>query len=466
MLRTCAAVLTLFAATALAQTPAPSMDGAWAGALDISGIQLHLVFHIASSAAGLTSTMDSPDQGAKGIPTTSTTLTGNKLTIAVAMIHGEFVGTASPDGKSIAGMWEQGGNSLPLTLKPLTGAASLEPKRPQTPKPPFPYASEDVTYPNPQGHNTLAATLTLPEGKGPFPAVLLITGSGPNDRDETILGHKPFLVLADYLTRHGIAVLRADKRGVGKSTGDLATATSADFATDAQAGLDYLHTRTEIDPRRTGLLGHSEGGLIAPVVAAAHPAEVAFIVLLAGPGEPGLDIIVAQTRLISLASGVAPAVAEKNAAEERTLLTTVTQSKDDASLQQQLTVALGADGMPKDRVPGTIQQLTSPWFRYFLSYDPAPTLARARCPVLALDGSKDVQVPPAENLALIRKALESGDNKHVTTEELPGLNHLFQHATTGAPNEYAKIEETISPEVLTKVSTWILAQPSLTVPKK
>jgi hypothetical protein len=286
--------------------------------------------------------------------------------------------------------------------------------------------------------------------------VLLIAGSGPNDRDESILGHKPFLVLSDYLTRKGIVVLRADKRGVGRSTGKYATATTADFATDAEAGVAYLKTRSEVDPHRIGLVGHSEGGTIAPMVAAGNP-DVRFIVMMAGTGVTGERILVEQVRMIAEANGISKEKAAQAADKESELLALVVKETDNAVVEKELREKL-AGQMPEAQIDAAIKDITSPWGRYLLSYDPTTALRKVVCPVLAIDGEKDLQVSPAQNLPPIRKALEEGGNKHFEIDELPGLNHLFQTAKTGSPAEYAQIEETISPVALDKIATWILKQ--------
>jgi pimeloyl-ACP methyl ester carboxylesterase len=447
--------------TAAAKTvPKPAkpsdIDGAWMGTLDAGTMKLRIVFHITNTEDGLTATMDSPDQGAKGLPVTSVTRDGASLRLEMKQIAGAFDGKISKDLTTIEGTWTQAGNSLPLVLKRVKDAAELERRRPQNPVKPYPYRDEDVSYPNPAAAITLAATLTIPPGKGPFPAVLLIVGSGPHDRDEALMGHRPFLVLSDYLTRHGIVVLRADDRGVGKSGGKFATATTADLATDAEAGVAYLKHRPEVDPRKIGLVGHSEGGIIAPMVAARNP-DVAFIVMMAGPGVPGDQILEAQSRLIAEADGQSPAEAEKNANEEREVLALVKNEKDSAALESDLRKKLAGRG-PEAQVDAQIKTLTSPWFRYFLAYDPAGALRKVRCPVLALNGEKDLQVPPTLNLPAIRQALEAGGNHHFEADELPGLNHLFQTARTGAPSEYAEIEETISPVALEKIAGWILKE--------
>ncbi len=334
--------------------------------------------------------------------------------------------------------------------------ADLELKRPQNPVKPYPYREEEVSYENKVQNVTLAGTLTIPQGKGPFPVVLLITGSGPQDRDESLLGHKPFLVLSDYLTRHGIAVLRADDRGIGKSTGVFANATTADFATDVEAGVAFLKTRPEVNPQKIGLVGHSEGGVIAPMVAARNK-DVAFIVMMAGTGVPGDQVLPAQSEAIEVASGKDPSEAAKSAAKEKEMLALVETEKDPAILEKELQEKMKGE-VPDAQIGMQIKQITSPWFRYFLTYDPATALRKVRCPVLAINGALDKQVLPSQNLPAIRKALEEGGNKHFEADELPGLNHLFQTAKTGAPAEYSQIEETMSPVALEKISEWILKQ--------
>jgi dienelactone hydrolase len=432
------------------------IDGAWAGTLDVGVMKLRLVFHITNTTDGLSATMDSPDQGAKGIPATAVKRDGSDLTIEMKNIGGVYAAKIAPDLNSIEGIWTQSGNSTPLVVKRSKGGAELERRRPQNPVKPYPYREEEVAYENKTGGFKLAATLTLPQGKGPFPAAVLITGSGPQDRDEALMGHRPFLVLADHLTRKGIAVLRADDRGVAQSGGTFATATTADFATDAEAALAYLKTRTEIDPHKLGLIGHSEGGVIGPMVAARNP-DVAFVVMMAGTGVPGDKLLVAQVEALTEASGKSPEVVRKAGETEREVLALGMSEKDDAVLTHKLR-ALSSKPTSDAEIAGQIKQLRAPWFQYFLTYDPAPTLAKVKCPVLALFGEKDRQVPPQQNLPAVRKALEAGGNKNFTAEVLPGLNHLFQTAKTGAVGEYAEIEETIAPAALEKMSSWILQQ--------
>jgi len=433
------------------------IDGAWMGTLDTGMAKLRVVFHIVNTEDGLIATMDSPDQGAKGLPTTSVARNGSMLKIEAKRIGGSFEGTIAADQSTIDGKWTQGGGTLPLLLKRVKDQAELEPpKRPQNPVKPYPYRDEDVTYENKIQHVTLAATITIPPGKGPFPGAVLITGSGPQDRDETLLGHKPFLVLSDYLTRHGIVVLRADDRGTGKSTGVFPTATTADFATDTEAGIAYLKTRPEVDPHKIGLIGHSEGGVIAPMIAARNK-DVAFIVMMAGTGVPGDQVLVAQGEAIEIANGKSKEEAEKEAAKEREMVSLVETDKDQADLEKKLREKMTGQ-VPEAQIGMEIEQLTSPWFRYFLTYDPATALRKVTCPVLVLNGSLDKQVLPDQNLPAIRKALEEGGNRHFEVDELQGLNHLFQTAKTGSPLEYAQIEETISPVALEKIANWINQQ--------
>jgi fermentation-respiration switch protein FrsA (DUF1100 family) len=445
------------AAPVVAPKPAaPSqIDGTWLGTLDTGAIKLRIVFKIVNTTDGLTVQLQSPDQNPNWMPATSTTRNENKLTVTFKGIGGVYEGKIAADFNSIDGTFTQMGNPLQLNLKRIKNQSELERPRPQTPVKPYPYREEDVAFKS--AGNSLGATLTIPPGKGPFPAVLLIAGSGPHDRDESLLGHKPFLVLSDYLTRKGIVVLRADKRGTGKSTGDYANATTADFAVDAEAGVAFLKTRTEVDPHKIGLVGHSEGGVVAPMAAVADH-DVAFIVMMAGSAVPGDQIIVEQTRLISEAGGESKEKADADAVKEAETLAVVKDEKDPATRDRLLGIKLAAEGVPEAQLGAEIKQLNSPWFRFFINFDPATALRKLTIPVLAINGSLDLQVPPAQNLPAIRKALAEAGNQRAEVDELPGLNHLFQDAKTGAPGEYSQIEETISPLALDKIASWILKQ--------
>jgi pimeloyl-ACP methyl ester carboxylesterase/uncharacterized lipoprotein YmbA len=432
------------------------IDGDWLGTIDTSMGKLRVVFHITNTEDGLIATLDSLDQGANGIPATSVSRNGSSLKVEVKSINGSFDGKIGGDLNVIDGTWTQMGNSFPLVLKRVKNSGELERRRPQNPAKPYPYKETEVSFDNKAAGVTLAATLTAPPGAGPFPAAVLITGSGPHDRDETLMGHEPFLVLADYLTRKGIVVLRADKRGCGKSKGDYAAATTIDFASDADAAVAYLKTRAEVNQHKIGLIGHSEGGIVAPMAAAGNP-DVAFVVMMAGPGVRGDEILPAQLILISEAAGESHDKAEKDAADERTMLALIESEKDDAALNKELREKL-AGKIPEGQIDAQIKTITSPWFRQFIAYDPAPTLRKLTCPVLAINGEKDLQVPPDQNLPVIRKALADAGNKNFEVDELPGLNHLFQTAKTGAVSEYGEIEETMAPVALDKIAIWIVKQ--------
>jgi pimeloyl-ACP methyl ester carboxylesterase len=443
------------------QPTVQGLDGDWDGEILANAIKLRVAWHIATTPQdGTYATFDSIDQGANGIPVSGISRDGANVKLELKIAGGAFQGVLSDDGKTITGQWLQGGASLPLTLtRRAAGAVQPTLNHPQTPKPPFPYTSQDVAYDDVAAKVKLAGTLTLPRGKGPFPAVVLIAGSGPNTRDEPLLGHRHFLVLSDYLTRHGIAVLRYDKRGTGSSTGDYGKATSLDFADDADASIAFLKTRPEIDPRHIGLIGHSEGGLIAPMVAARNP-EVAFIVMMAGPGVNGLDILLEQGRLISKAYGVDDARLQKASALREQLFDIMRDEKDSAAAAAKARTLLASSGkdmgLPDSAIDGLVQQVNNDWFRFFMTYDPATALRKLRIPVLVLNGSNDLQVPPAQNLPPIRAAL-AGDPK-AEIHELPGLNHLFQTSKTGSPLEYSTIEETIAPSALDLITSWVLKQ--------
>jgi pimeloyl-ACP methyl ester carboxylesterase len=374
-------------------------------------------------------------------------------------------GTLNEAGTEISGKFKQGGLTLPIVFKKSDHAPAPR-KRPQEPKPPYPYLSVEVTYENKPGHAKLAGTLTIPRGDGRFPAVLLITGSGPQDRDEQIFGHRPFLVLADYLSRRGIAVLRVDDRGVGKSTGDVQKATSEDFAGDVEAGVAFLRSRPEVDPAKIGLIGHSEGGLIAPMVAN-RTHDVAFIVMLAGPGVTGTEILRSQLEFLLKQVGASDSMVARTVVYQNKLYAAVNAEHDAAALDKKMK-ALKAEYLAtltpaerkladsgEDSSDQSAKALGSPWFRFFLAYDPRPALTRVQCPVLALIGEKDMQVPAKANIPELEKALKSGGNKDFTVRELPHLNHLFQTCENGSVTEYAKIEETFSPSALVLIGKWI-----------
>lgn len=435
-----------------------SAEGVWQGALQGNGMRLRLQLHVShDDQKQLVAALDSPDQGVSGLPATKVSQKEALFRFEIPVVNGTYEGTLNAAKTGISGTWTQ--NDVKQKLEFQRSDKLLELVRPQTPVKPYPYREEELTFPNKQAKISLAGTLTLPSGPGPFPAAVLISGTGPQDRDESIAGHRPFLVLADHLTRKGLAVLRFDKRGIGKSAGNYDQATTDDFAGDVEAALACLKTSKEIDPGKIGLIGHSEGGIIAPLVAT-RSNGVAWIVLLAGPGLKGEDLLLLQSELILRTAGVNDNEISRTREFNKQTYALVRQEKDPAALEAKLndfvkSTTAGA-AIPANALKGQIHQLVAPWFRAFLDYDPVPALQKTACPVLALNGERDLQVPPRENLSKIKKALEDGGNKDFRTTELPGLNHLFQHGPTGSPTEYGTVEETMAPEALNAISDWVL----------
>ena len=450
---------------------AADFAGHWMGSLDVGAMQLRMRFDVTESETGLSAKIFSVDQGNAEIPVESVTLSGATITMSLPMIGGSYEGTLSLEADRIEGSFTQMGNTLPLNLDRVSEEEAMM-RRPQDPVEPFPYMTEDVSYPNPDGGHTLAGTFTRPASGGPFPAVILISGSGPQDRDEALMGHRPFLVLSDHLTRSGIAVLRFDDRGTAESTGDFAAATSRDFASDVLAGVAYLKTRDDVDAGAIGLAGHSEGGLIAPI-AAVESADVSYIVLMAGPGVTGERILYAQGRLIALASGASEETIAKNQEYQRAMFEILKTEPDVArageaiggivrtSLEEATDAERAQAGVSDEAswdgaVASQVQSVNTPWFRYFLTYDPAEVIEQVTVPVLAINGENDLQVPYEENLREIEAALQRGGNTRYEIHALPGLNHLFQHSETGAPTEYGTIDETWSVDVMELIAGWIL----------
>lgn len=445
------------------------IEGLWTGSLELQGGQeLRILFNISTGPEGSpTATMDSPDQGVSGIPVEKVIYKDGNLRLEVTAIRGSFEGALKEDGTALEGEWKQSKLVLPLVLTRIGEKPEI--RREQDPVKPYPYDEEEVVYENEEAGVKLAGTLSTPRTEGPFPVVLLITGSGPQNRDEEILGHRPFLVLSDYLTRQGIAVLRVDDRGVGGSTGNFSRSTTEDFAGDVLAGVEYLKSREDIDPEKIGLIGHSEGGLIAPMVAVNSP-DVAFIVLMAGPGLTGEEIIRLQSRLIAEADGVPAETSARNDALLKDIFSVLKEEENDTTAGEEIRGLITDmvenlseeekqySGYTDETLDAEVRSLVSPWTRYFVTYDPKPTLMKVECPVLAINGEKDLQVPPEENLAAIEEALEAGGNEDYTVKELPELNHLFQTAQTGSPSEYATIEETMSPAAMELIGDWILEQ--------
>jgi uncharacterized protein len=439
------------------------LTGSWLGKIQAGAVQLRVIFNLSIiEKDSLIATLDSPDQGAKNIKLGRVTYTGESLKILAPALAGEYNGILKSDSL-FEGTWKQGGNTMPLTLKKLAAAFTVI--RPQEPKPPFPYSSENVTFTNEKFNIKLAGTLTIPEGQGPFKAVIMITGSGAQNRNEELMGHKPFLVIADYLSRNGIAVLRYDDRGVGGSQGKYSEATSADLATDAEAAFNFLRDNPKINPDQIGLMGHSEGGLIAPIVAASNH-KIGFIVSLAGPGVNGQNIIIRQTQDISRLSGLSETSIKETTKTNSTLYEILRKESDNKKAEIKIMDAYKEILLKKktseEDIKKAVDQLrfsfganSYTWFRYFIMTNPATYWKKVECPVLALNGGKDQQVAADENIPAIDKALKSGGNKSSMTAVIPGLNHLFQHCKTGLPSEYGSIDETFSPDVLEIISVWI-----------
>lgn len=447
-------------------SPAQDIKGAWGGVLKVQGAELRIVFNITQAVYLYSATMDSPDQNAFGLPTSSVSFEKNILKIEAKNLYISYEGTYN--GEKFVGKFTQAGQEFPLTLSRQSGTTPAKKLlRPQEPKEPFAYYVENVTFENKQAGFTLSGTLTLPKKEGKFPVVVLISGSGGQDRNQEILGHKSFWVLADHLTKQGIGVLRYDDRGVGESKGVFATATSEDFARDVESALAYLKTRPDINPKKMGLIGHSEGGMIAPMVASRNK-DVSFMVLLAGTGVRGAEVLLAQQDLIAKADGMPQAEIDKNHQFNQKLFETVLENTDSEVMKTKLTALLQASLptvmptlKPEQYEAFIKQQITAidtPWMLFFLRYNPATALSKVKCPVLAVNGSKDLQVPPKQNLDAIQQALQKAGNKKATIKELPNLNHLFQECSTGSPKEYAKIEQTLSPTLLDEVTTWLLKQ--------
>jgi uncharacterized protein len=437
-------------------------EGTWQGELQLDKLHLRLQLHVShDSDKSLVAGLDSLDEGVNGVPATNVSVKNGTLHFEVPVLAGTYEGKLNSSKNVLTGQWTQGAKTYILNFR--RSNRVLEARRPQNPVKPYPYISEDVKFTNPKAQVTLAGTLTLPKGAGPFPAALLVAGSGPHDRDETISGHKPFLVLADYLTRRGIAVLRYDKRGFAQSTGSEENATTEDFASDAETALSYLRTRKEIKTAEIGIIGHSEGALIAPMIAAKSN-DVAWIVLLAAPATPGEQVLLKQSELIARASGMSDDLLRRSLDFDRQAYEAVKEETNRAELEKKLNELVQSSGLGAAMPPAALQEqihmMSSPWFRFFLDYDPAPTLKKVKCPVLALNGEKDLQVSAAANLPVLRKALEAAGNPDVTVKEFPELNHLFQHCDTGSPTEYGAIEETMAPEVLQTIGDWVVKHTS------
>ncbi len=440
------------------------LQGDWYGEVSIATMATKFNFHITNSDRTFQTTMDIPDQKAIGFPLTSTTLENGKLVMESTDIKGVF--NAEYKDNQFIGTFTQNGMSFPFWMK----KGVLEQKvvnRPQEPMPKFNYLADEVMFENTIDHVVLSGTLTYPKGKGPFPAVILVSGSGPQNRNSEVLDHKPFFVIADFLTQNGFAVLRFDDRGVGKSTGDFGKATTKVFAKDVEAAAQYLRNNSIADPKKISLIGHSEGGVVVPIVASNPKNKIASIILLAGTALPGTEVILLQQELIARVSGEEEAEIASNRKMTEAIFSFLKEHESEPEIKESLEGFILeyldqnpmelSESMSKEQLINTlVGSYSSDWIRFFLLYNPKEAFLQVKCPVLALNGSNDLQVTPKENLSQFSALAKESGNKQVTTQELEGLNHLFQHSKTGAPSEYAEIEETFSPEVLIIMKDWLL----------
>ena len=423
------------------------IEGYWKGEMNVGVQKLETAFDIKAVENGYAATFDVPAQGAFDIPVDEVSFQNGQLQLKMNAMDASYSGTLKDSG--IEGNFTQRGMTFPLNL---AKAEKKEQKkvRPQDPQPPFHYQIEEVTFVNEKEGNTLAGTLTIPEGEGPFPAMVLVSGSGQQNRDEELMNHRPFWVIADYCARHGIAVLRYDDRGVGGSDGEVKNATSMDFSYDAEAAYDYLRNRKEINATKVGILGHSEGGVINFMVSARRP-EVAFLVSLAGPSVNGIEVLKEQQAAILRASGMSEEMVQFNGNANAQMFNIIETSNDREEADTLLRQLLKGWGYNEELTEQTVGQMASPWMYYFLRYDPTDAIVKTNCPALLLNGSKDLQVIASQNLPGYEKIIAEHGKTNLTLRELPDLNHLFQHCETGSPNEYFEIEETISPKVLEMV---------------
>lgn len=433
---------------------AQSVTGKWNGTLDIQGVmKLRIALNVKEAGGAYTATLLSPDQTSAEIPATKTTFDQGVLTVECASIGMKYSGKLEKD--SLKGTFTQGGMNMPLNL----GQGEVALVRKQNPVAPYPYNSEEVVFTQKHDGINLAGTFTYPKTGTSFPVVVLLSGSGPQDRDEALMGHRPFLVLADYLTRNGIAVLRFDDRGVGKSQGVYQKADMADFANDADAAIQYLKTRKDINAKKIGFIGHSMGSSIAIIEAAGrNKTNVSYIVSMAGMGVKGDAVLKKQQELINKKMGLPEATVQQNEAmlaqineliaKEGVVAIRKTPYK---YIDQLIPIPLRGNEQIREGVATALYQIISPEVYSITNYDPAGDLAKLTCPLFAINGANDLQVDADQNLTGIATAM----GRKATTKKYPELNHLFQPSKTGLPTEYNEIETTISPQVLQDIATWI-----------
>ncbi|MEG1026940.1 MAG: alpha/beta fold hydrolase [Flavobacterium sp.] len=436
----------LFSFTSFAQ-----IEGTWNGNIEIPNQKLPFVLHVTKENGQYKATSDSPDQGVYGIELQEMRFENNKLHLKDARMYMTYEGDLT-NGNTINGTFTQGGQSFKLNFT----KGEFKRNRPQEPQPPFSYKTEDITFENKEAKIKLAGTLTIPNGKGKFPAVVLVTGSGAQDRNEEILGHKSFLVIADHLTKNGYAVLRYDDRGVAASEGDFESATTYDFANDAKSAVDYLKTIKDIDSKKIGILGHSEGGMIAQIIAAENK-DIPFIISLAGPGIAIDELMLVQKYEIEKATRLSNEVLEANQTLFRKIYEIIKKNPSNDIANKEIKSFLKSDLTYKELSEKQINELASitdsNWFATFIRYNPENNIAKIKAKALIINGEKDVQVTAKENLEGWKKGL--AHNKKATIKSYPNLNHLFQTAKTGMPDEYGDIETTIEPVVLEDITKWL-----------
>lgn len=431
----------------------------WYGQLEVMGQKLNIKFDINKEDEEYSALMEVPQQSDESFPVKDVKVKNDTLQLNMPMLNAAYKGKWSKEKEEVSGVFKQNGKELDLKL---TRVPFEKSKRPQEPEAPFSYHAEEVEFHNKKDDLHLAGTLTLPKKGQRFPAVILITGSGAHNRDEEIFQHKPFMVIADYLTQHGIAVLRYDDRGVGKSGGKFSGSGIKDFSTDVEAAFDYLQTREEIDSDKIGLVGHSEGGVLAPMVAARNK-DVAFLVLLAGTGVDGGEVLLKQLELMGASLGMDEETLKLQKKTNARAYDLLRQNKDSADTAEQLKAYVAeVEGKhpelfeSEQEIAQYINQLMA--MRDLVIHDPAKSLQNTDAPVLALNGAHDWQVDADQNLPAIKKALEKGGNKEITIKKLDSLNHLFQKSETGAVKEYGEIEQTFSPKALALIKDWVLNQ--------
>jgi uncharacterized protein len=430
-----------------------NIAGSWMGKISVQGTQLKLIFHFKAEDGKIASTIDSPDQAVKGIQVQDVLLKNDSLIVNVPVISGQYKAIFNSDTMA-TGQWNQMGMSLPLTIT----KQKPEVVKPSVDRSHALYDALEVKFTNEKANVTLAGTLTVPKNTTNYPVAILVSGSGPQNRDEELMGQKPFLRIADYLSSHGVAVLRYDDRGTAESTGNFQTATSYDFASDAEAAILFLLNRKDINTSKIGIIGHSEGGMIAPLIASSNK-KVSFIILLAGPGITGENIILTQNEAILKASGTNPDTIALISTLNKQTMEVIKTEPDNKKAYENIKEIVLKSSLSENAKPIMMKKIVplfSPWFKSFITFDPKTYLSKVSCPVLALNGSLDLQVLSKINLNAIDSTLKNSGHKHYTIKELDGYNHLFQQTKTGLMNEYGDLQNPVmNDDVLKIIASWL-----------